>query len=179
MPDLIAVAQRGTLAQFLEHYESSMVQKVKPRSGRTLLHAAASNGDLEARLAIAHRLLDDGVDATATMTDPPHNVLHILFDAKRHDWAGEAPLVARLLDAGADVNAAAGVRAPLALLIDKGHGADPEAAIVFEAVLSHASVDFGVDVAQPGRPPKSLRDLVVDNVPAGTSLGDAARHSGP
>lgn len=68
-------------------------------AGDSLLTMALGNGHLEGRVAIANRLLDDGADVTIW------HPLHALVGQNRHDFAAEPPLLQRLLDLGADVNA--------------------------------------------------------------------------
>lgn len=56
------------------------------------------------RLAIAHLLLDWGVDAGFVLGNDRVGALHILFSHEPHDFAQEAALATRLMDRGADPN---------------------------------------------------------------------------
>lgn len=164
MPDLIALAAKTSLDGFLEHYDASKVEKTKPSTGRTLLHAAVTNPDLEARVAIANQLLDDGVDATATMRDPEDNVLHLLFARPEHDWAAETPLVQRLVDAGVDVNARADGVTPMVIFVEQGFASDPSTDALVEMLLAHTTIDFSTLVNFEGRPRKTLGEYVVEQI---------------
>ena len=94
---LYAALGRGTLEQFLAVYEPAYVH-YDGFSGTTLLELALSNGNLEGRVAIANKLLDDGADVTVGIP------LHILVAGNNHDIEAEAPLLERMLELGADVN---------------------------------------------------------------------------
>ena len=91
-------------AEFLTSYAPDQAAEVLDAAGRTLLHAALSNHDVAARIAIANQLLDDGADAAAISRSDNINALHILFGSTKHDYEAEQPLLKRLLDGGADVN---------------------------------------------------------------------------
>lgn len=86
----------GTLEEFLAIHEPQHVRA--EYSSGTPLTLALSNGDPATRVAIAARLLDDGADPAA------RNPLHVLIARPQHDFALEAKLIERLLDAGANVN---------------------------------------------------------------------------
>lgn len=59
--------------------------------------AVTAVSDTSQRVALATRLLDDGADVR------DGHPLHVLLGRNQHDFAAEAPLLERLLDAGADV----------------------------------------------------------------------------
>lgn len=86
----------GTYEEFLAIHEPAHANATY--SSGTPLTLALSNGDPEARVAIATRLLDDGADAGTA------HPLHVLLGQNTHDFPLEAPLLQRLLDDGADVN---------------------------------------------------------------------------
>lgn len=174
MPDLIALAAKASLEEFLESYDASKVDKIKPSTGRTLLHAAVTNPDLAARVAIAERLLDDGIDATATMRDPDDTVLHLLFARPEHDWAAETPLVERLIEAGVDVDAKAGGVTPMVIFVERGFAADPATDGLVEAILARTSVDFSALVSFEGRPKKTLGEYVLEQTGEDRPLHRAA-----
>jgi len=174
MPDLIALAAKSSLAEFLESYDASKVDKVKPSTGRTLLHAAVTNPDLAARVAIAEQLLDDGIDATATMRDPEDTVLHLLFARPEHDWASETPLIVRLIEAGADVDAKAGGVTPMVIFVEQGFASDPATDELVEAILSRTTVDLSTLVSFEGHPKKTLGEYVLEQTGEDRPLHRAA-----
>lgn len=87
----------GTLEDLRKVYKPAMVN-YEGFSGTTLLGLALSNRDHLQRVALAHRLLDDGADVRRGRP------LHVLLGRNNHDFDAEAPLLTRMLDAGADVN---------------------------------------------------------------------------
>ena len=87
----------GTMEDFLAVYVPAYVH-YNGYSGRTLLELALGNGNLEGKVQIADKLLDDGADVTVGIP------LHILVGGNPHDIEAEAPLLQRRLELGADVN---------------------------------------------------------------------------
>lgn len=88
-------AASGDTETFIAVYRSS--DAVDPGVGPELLKEGLLNKDIDARLAIAHRLMDDGVDVRGA------EVLNDYLAHRVHDFEAEAPLLQRLLDEGADV----------------------------------------------------------------------------
>lgn len=126
MASLITLAKRGSYEDFVSEYKPSDAAFVDG-GGRTLLFPSVANRDVEARVAITTRLLDDGADPSAAPDNV--NVLHVLFDQRKHDPEREAPMLRRLIEAGADVNLFSKRSGPpLAVLIE--HGPSPESACI-------------------------------------------------
>ncbi|WPF82358.1 hypothetical protein SANBI_003712 [Sanguibacter sp. 4.1] len=141
-------AKTGTLDEFLGVYSPSGASETG-MGGMTLLCRALGNRHLDARVAIASRLLDDGADPSTVIPPDGYNALHILFGQAVHDPEAEAPLVRRLLDGGADVNAVA-VRwgTPLQTLADNQKYADDELAPLYDELFARDDLDLLVPGAQ-------------------------------
>jgi len=93
-------AKGATVEEFFEKYVPEIA--VWTSGGSSALWGAVANRDPRARVVIANRLLDDGADATVSQENV--NLLHILFEKFEHDFEGEALLLRRLLEGGADIN---------------------------------------------------------------------------
>lgn len=93
---LQAALRRGTMDEFEAVYDPSLVRF--EYTGGTLLTKALTHSNLENRVTIANRLLDDGVDVHK------FHPLHVLLGANSHDFEREPALLERMLDMGADVN---------------------------------------------------------------------------
>jgi len=93
---LHAALTRGTDADFEKVYDPALVNYGFEHD--TLLSLALTNDHAPSRIAIANRLLDDGADVRKAMP------LHRFLGRNECDIVAEAPLLKRLLDAGADVN---------------------------------------------------------------------------
>ncbi|SIL90423.1 Uncharacterised protein [Mycobacteroides abscessus subsp. abscessus] len=88
------------------------------------------------------------------------NVLHVLFGTRRHETALEAPMLRRLIDAGADINQVSKRSGPpLAVLIE--HGPSPEAERVpfYDVLFDQPNLDLSAPCLRG-----SLRDLIFDSV---------------
>lgn len=174
MSRLFSLASRGTAKEFFERYGAEDA-RLAESTGRTLLMAALRNDDPSARVAIAHRLLDDGADAAATVSESGVNALHVLLGAFEHDFEAEAPLVARLLEAGASANAvAARFGTPVVVALDEFIAANPAAAPVLDALAQHGAIDFDVHVQRSGAPVTTLRERVLQGTKPGNPLRTAA-----
>jgi hypothetical protein len=105
VPSAFSAAKSGSFEDFVAVYDPT----VQRRSDQelTLLHRAMGNRHLDARVAIANHLLDQGADADARVEPEGYTALHILFGQTSHDFDAEVPLVQRLLAGGTDVNAIA------------------------------------------------------------------------
>ncbi|GAA4284749.1 hypothetical protein GCM10022261_22800 [Brevibacterium daeguense] len=98
MASVLYASRNGTYDEFVEQYDASSADREK------LLVSALTHPEPVHRVAIATRLLDDGADIVEA--ERRHGaVLLSLLPALRHDSALEGPLVQRLVDGGADVNA--------------------------------------------------------------------------
>ena len=98
----------ATAEEFLDAYDPetwpSGVDRVRRRP---LLWSAIDNPDPATRALIAHRLLDDGADASVTISDG-YTLLHGFLGRHARDPEIDPPLIRRLIAAGADMNRAAG-----------------------------------------------------------------------
>lgn len=101
LQDLRFAAGEGDAEEFFTHYRST--DAADSELGRELLWDALRNGDDDAKTAIVTRLLDDGADPT--WIHRGNTVLHVLLAGNRHNAEVEAPLLAAMLERGADVNA--------------------------------------------------------------------------
>lgn len=114
-PVLWQLAQSGGFDEFAAACQLGDAALVGD-DGQTLLHRSLTNGNLPARIAISSFLLDAGADAAALSgTGAERNsTLHALLGRTLHDVPGEAVIVKRLLDGGADLNRFSGrFRTPL------------------------------------------------------------------
>lgn len=120
------VTKYGSYEEFLKEYTPSDAKWISI-TGRNLLFRSLANRDVNARVTITNRLLDDGADPSIAPDNV--NVLHVLLDQRTHDPAYEAPMLRRLIDGGADINMFSKRSGPpLACLIE--HGPSPESARV-------------------------------------------------
>lgn len=98
---LRSLVKRGTIEDFLDLYRPA--DATDPDLGQDLLFGAVAQKTPTNRPVIAGRLLDDGADA-AWVQSGEVTTLHVLLGQQKHDFEAEAPLLARLLDDGADIN---------------------------------------------------------------------------
>ncbi|SEF12119.1 hypothetical protein SAMN04489740_4187 [Arthrobacter alpinus] len=96
MTTLVYLAMAGTADEFLAAYEGS---GAAPTS---LLLDALSHSDAASRVVKAIRLLDDGADATVVSNG--NNAINVLLGQRDHEVEGEAAVLQRLIDGGADIN---------------------------------------------------------------------------
>lgn len=154
---LLHLAQYGSLEDFLKEYTP---QDATWRSvtGRNLLFKSVANKDVEARVAITTRLLDDGADAS--VAPDSLNVLHVLFDTRTHDTVLEAPMLRRLIEGGADINLVSKrFGPPLAVFIQ--HGPSPEDLRVpfYDVLFDQPNLDLTAPYGKG-----TLRDLIFNSV---------------
>lgn len=143
---------RWSYQEFLDVYEPQDATTWRTSSGATLLHMALHNGRPAFRVQIADRLLHDGADATAVAPSEQVSVLHILWAELRHDFALEAPLLERLLDAGADPNCVSPVwGTPLQTLAARLKFSDAELAPFYDVIFTRPDIDL----LKPGRKGRS------------------------
>lgn len=136
---LHAALTRGTYADFEKVYDPAWADYEFEHD--TLLSLALTNADSPSRVAIANRLLDDGADVHEAMP------LHRFLDRNGHDFAAEAPLLKRLLDAGADVNHVdSKVGTPLETLAAKFKFSDATLTPFYDVLLARPDLDL----LQPG-----------------------------
>lgn len=119
---------------FFALYRSS--DAVDPAFGPYLLKEAVWNKDIDARLAIANRLMDDGVDVRGAQ------VLNAYLAYRIHDFEAEVPLLRRLLDEGADVMRVAPKHGtPLECLATQFRYTDETLMPFYEVLLSRPDFD--------------------------------------
>jgi len=136
-------AKRGSYAEFLDEYEPSMAVTYRAAGGKTLLFESVANRDVEARVAITMRLLDDGADPS--VVSGGMNVLHILLGEKNHDARLEAPMLRRLIDGGADINQVSkrwGV--PLIGLVESGFYPESARIPFYDVIFDQPNLDVSL-----------------------------------
>jgi len=147
MADKYDEITRWSYEEFEAVYEPQDASAWRSLRGDTVLERALRNVSPAALVAIATRLLDDGADAAVVTRVEQVNVLHLLFSQKRHDFDLEAPLLERLLDAGADPNLVSPVwGTPLQMLNRQGKFSDAELAPFYDVVFARP----GIDLLKPG-----------------------------
>lgn len=136
---LHAAANGGTLDDFLAVYSPS--DATADDLGTPLLFDALANNDLAARVAIAHRLLDDGADAGVQQADGT-TTLHVLLGKGDHDFEAEPALLERLIDGGADVNASVPrFGTPLLALARQFKFSDARLTPLYDVLLARPELD--------------------------------------
>lgn len=141
---LHAALTHGTYEDFEKVYDQAWVGYEFEHD--TLLSLALSNDDSASRIAIVNRLLDDGADARAAAP------LHRFLGRNVHDFDAEAPLLKRLLDAGADVNEVLPkFGTPLETLAAKFMFSDVVLTPFYDVLLARADLDL-LQPGMSGRP---------------------------
>jgi len=137
----------GSYAEFLDEYEPSMAVTYRAAGGKTLLFASVANRDVEARVAITTRLLDDGADPS--VVSGGMNVLHILFDQRNRDARLEAPMLRRLIDGGADINQVSKRWGPpLIALIENCPHPESAAEPFYDVIFDQPNLDLSAKYGQ-------------------------------
>lgn len=132
---LYRVARHGTIAELERIYDARWVNL--DLGFDTLLTLALSNSDTTQRVAIAHRLLDDGADV---LRERP---LHVLLGRNDHDFVNEALLLERMLEQGADVNEIyPGFGTPLETIAAKFKFSDVQLAPFYDVLLARPDLDL-------------------------------------
>ena len=165
MASPLYVAQNGTYEEFLEVYDP------EAHDATEMLCAGLINRDPEAREKISNDMLDCGADAT--VVDYGQNTLTLLLS---HDGLGDgdAALVQRLVDAGADVNyRESHGDTPIKLAVKIGAESDEQRRPIYEALFGK---DVDLDEPSNVRNPKNkigewLR-MCVDHQPEGLKVLD-------
>ena len=97
--ELHRVATEGTLEEFDAVYDAALCNHTfDDDKSQTLLMLVLRHREPAIRVVLAQRLLDDGADVRKGIP------LHVMGRAYDHDFEGEPPMLARMLDVGADVN---------------------------------------------------------------------------
>ncbi|MDH6245519.1 hypothetical protein [Mycobacterium sp. OTB74] len=157
MPSLIYAASTCSYADFLQVYRPADAPHLDS-SGRTLLFESVTNKDIQARVAITNRLLDDGADPAVVSRGI--NVLHVLFGTRRHETELEAPMLRRLIDGGADINQVSKRSGPpLAVLIEHGPSPEVERVPFYDVIFDQPNLDLSAPCLRG-----TLHDLIFDSV---------------
>lgn len=157
-------ASDDSYEEFMEHYVRELTIDFRRSGGGTPLMGALRNKNPQDKVRIANLLLDDGADASLVAEGSDQiNVLHVLFGLrwKYHDFQLEAPLLARLLEGGADINLKSprfGV--PMEMLASMG-ASDEELAPFYDVVFSRPDIDFDVVINEVG--PYTLGDRLLSS----------------
>lgn len=140
------LAKNASIDEFDAAYTPDMAGYEPEGTGA--LGGALVNTDLAARLHIAHRLLDDGANAAGR--DGQTNLLHIYFGTTSHDIEAEAPLLRRLIDGGADLNARHPKwGTPLLVLLRNNRLDDDDLGPFYDVIFSTPGIDFDVPASRP------------------------------
>lgn len=130
--------QYGTFEEFLASVEER--PEVDWRPGLTQV---SYNKDVRARVAIFNWMLDHGASLKAQCRGDKVNVLHAFFFERVHDFSLEAPLLQRLLDAGANINQySPRFSLPLKVMLDNFYFRDEYAGLVYDVIFSRPDVDW-------------------------------------
>lgn len=134
------LAGRGTAEEFFAVYRPS--DATEPDLGIDLLAAALAHKDPAARPVIAGQLLDDGADPAWELRHGS-TTLHVLLGQKKHDIPGEARLLRRLLEGGADVNRVLPkFGTPLETLAEQFKFSDAELAPFYDELFARPDLDL-------------------------------------
>ena len=95
MTSLFDLATTGTAAEFKASFSDE-------DDATDLLIPALTNAKPAERVMIAKFLLDQGADVNGD--ESGRSPLHVLFAQAKHSFKQKAPLVQRMLEAGADIN---------------------------------------------------------------------------
>lgn len=157
MASLSYAASSGTVEEFDAEYTPEQATRWSSVTGQTLLHLALSNTDPHVRAQIAGRLLDDGADPAAVFGPEGYTTVHVLLGRRRHDAAVDAPLLRRLLDGGADVNAASTTTGtPVQTLASQGKFSDAELGPFYDVLFARPDLDL----RRPGKGGRSTLESV-------------------
>ncbi len=122
---------------------------------------AFRNQDLTGRVEIVNWMLDHGADPAHVKRGEGINALHVLFTQREHDFVGEARLLQRLLDGGADINLKAPKwSVPIQTIIDEMIASDDEVAPFYDVIFSYPGIDWDVIADRAFGEPISLRRSV-------------------
>lgn len=118
-----------------------------------------ANKDIEARVSITTRLLDDGADPS--VVSDGINVLDILFGRPGHDAELEAPMLYRLIEGGADINVVSNrFGPPLVGLIENGPMPETARVPFYDVFFQRPDLDLA---APAMRAKKTLKEFILAN----------------
>ena len=151
-----SAARRGTLDEFL-----SSVEENPHIDWKEFLFSALHNKDLTARVEIVNWMLDHGADPAQVDVDERLNALHVMFEEREHDFVGEARLLQRFLDGGADVNLKAPKwSVPIQAMLENYKLTDDVSTPFYDVIFSYPGIDWEVIVRKAFGEPASLERSV-------------------
>lgn len=155
------LAQKSSVEKFLAAYQPEMARGSSAGGSLNALSGAVTNRDLEARVFITNRLLDDGADPSVSGDDGT-NLLHQLFFQREHDFVAEAPVLARLFAGGADINEYSPKWGrPLQVLMENRGLRDRLLGPFYDVIFAQPGIDWEVPVSLKSQAEKrTLRELV-------------------
>ena len=154
--DAYDAIEEGTLEEFKEALAEN-----PDFDWRHFFFHVLSNEDLTARVEIANWMLDHGADPAHIEPHEKINILHVMFTEREHDYIGEAKLLQRFLDGGADINLKAPKwNLPIYAIIDNYGLSDKELGPFYDVIFSYPGIDWDIIVGKPSGRPMSLRELV-------------------
>lgn len=146
----------GTLDDFV-----SAVEAHPNIDWRKYLFWALGNKDLTARVEIVNWMLDNGADPAQVDADEKINALHAMFEEREHDFVGEAKLLQRLLDGGADINLKAPKwSVPIQAMLENYKLTDDVSTPFYDVIFSYPGIDWEVIVRKAFGEPASLERSV-------------------
>ena len=165
MASPLYVAGNGTYEEFCEVFDA------EENDVTDMLFAALTNGDPEARAKISNDMLGGGADAARV--DTGQNTLALVCSHEELG-AGDAALVQRLIDGGADVNFRnRSGDVPIKLAIDMGMD-DAQRRPVYEALFGAEELDLSLpsSVRNPKNTIGGWLRMCVDANPEGLAVLD-------
>ena len=149
-------AKRGTLEDFL-----TSVAENPGIDWKRFLPWALSNQDVAARVEIANWMLDHGADPARVNSHEGTNALHVMFGKREHDYIGEAKLLQRFLDGGADINLKAPKwNLPIYAIIENYGLSDKELGPFYDVIFSYPGIDWDIIVGKAFGKPVTLKEYV-------------------
>ena len=154
--DAYDAIEEGTLEEFKEALAEN-----PDFDWRHFFFHVLSNEDLTARVEIANWMLDHGADPAHIEPHEKINILHVMFTEREHDYIGEAKLLQRFLDGGADINLKAPKwNVPIRTMLDNYGLSDKELGPFYDVIFSYPGIDWDIIVGKPSGHPMSLKELV-------------------
>ena len=154
--DVYDAIEEGTLEEFKEALAEN-----PDFDWRHFFFHVLSNEDLTARVEIANWMLDHGADPAYIEPHEKINILHVMFTEREHDYIGEAKLLQRFLDGGADINLKAPKwNVPIRTMLDNYGLSDKELGPFYDVIFSYPGIDWDIIVGKPSGHPMSLKELV-------------------
>lgn len=154
--ELASAVTDGTLDDFVKAVEEN-----PEKDWRSFLFWAFKNKDFTARVGIVDWMLDHGADPAQVNPHEGTNVLHVMFTRREHDFVGEAKLLQRLLDGGADINLKAPKwSVPIQTIIDEMIASDAKVAPFYDVIFSYPGIDWDVIADRAFGEPISLQRSV-------------------